>query len=336
MMVNKGPYFINDFIVPSLDKESFFNLRWINRDQKLYKVIWPHKGSRLWKEKDFNIFREWDIMKGNHHPETPGYWTYAKQRFRNAHSKLEKLGRVKREKNLEAKGFRVYRIMNSIDPPQTHQKLCNLSSWHIEKQYCVSDDVLANTLLSNKSVHLYLVCEDETYNINLGHIEGTVVTAGANELLEQSVIQDGRELRKAGSTNRSVEAVLLETDQQESVVHTVEKFDSKYEDIIGDPILSQAIKNDKSINLVNFNLPFYIPKDDEKQINTVLDPLFDHDESLSLYDDMELNDDNLQFPHDSIFSKNLELTEEFRSLFGNVVTEELREKDFFFERSNLD
>ncbi|XP_076352761.1 interferon regulatory factor 4-like [Tachypleus tridentatus] len=90
-MCGKGLYFLDDFIIPSLDSKRFPCLSWIDRDEKLYKVKWLHKGSRTWRENDFDIFSEWDRMKGHHNPQIPGYWTLAKQRFRNAHSKLEKI-----------------------------------------------------------------------------------------------------------------------------------------------------------------------------------------------------------------------------------------------------
>ncbi|XP_022237017.1 uncharacterized protein LOC111084704 [Limulus polyphemus] len=81
----------------------------------------PTKDHTPGEKNDFHIFSEWDKLKGNYHPEIPEYWTLAKQRFRNAHSKLEKMGRVKREKIKESKGFRVYRIMGSIN--HYHNKL---------------------------------------------------------------------------------------------------------------------------------------------------------------------------------------------------------------------
>ncbi|KFM70490.1 hypothetical protein X975_12989, partial [Stegodyphus mimosarum] len=62
--MKKGPKFITDFLIPSLDEEKFGSrLQWVNREKAEFQLKWNHKSASYWSEYDVEVFIEWDKKK---------------------------------------------------------------------------------------------------------------------------------------------------------------------------------------------------------------------------------------------------------------------------------
>ncbi|XP_076373476.1 uncharacterized protein LOC143258431 [Tachypleus tridentatus] len=350
-MCGKGLYFLDDFIIPSLDSKRFPCLSWIDRDEKLYKVKWLHKGSRTWRENDFDIFSEWDRMKGHHNPQIPGYWTLAKQRFRNAHSKLEKIGRVKRDKLKESKGFRVYRITGSFDPlPQ--QTYCNSPDLLTKDS---ESDVYVNILSTFQHGELYFACQDGIFPVKLESTEIVIDTGMiSTEILEDSHIQNSDGLMKEECLEKNefgdVDCDLVMPTGYEDVlcdpvlptgyddvdcdpvVPTRYDVDcdpvvpTRYEDVC-DPVLPTKYEVDFNTKYINPNLIFQTSEPNIVQQSNCKDDVLDIDsETLSFYNFMNDERENWQLSLDLGSLGDILDTENMMEVFGDLKTMAMNEK----------
>ncbi|XP_023242095.1 uncharacterized protein LOC111640318 [Centruroides sculpturatus] len=101
---------IEDFIYPKLNNKEFgYLLEWEDQENGIFRVFWSHKSGRKWQEKYFEVFTEWDKMKGRKNHGGSGYFTEAKGRFRSAltrlKSKIETLPRDSHYRRYQLKMF---------------------------------------------------------------------------------------------------------------------------------------------------------------------------------------------------------------------------------------
>ncbi|KAJ8303588.1 hypothetical protein KUTeg_019984 [Tegillarca granosa] len=92
-------------------------LKWIDKEQHIFKVPWKHGGKHDWNEQDSQIFKEWAMHTGRFRQgvDDPDYPTW-KTRFRCALNKLPDIQEVKDLSKLDGPDpFRAYRFMPRKD-----------------------------------------------------------------------------------------------------------------------------------------------------------------------------------------------------------------------------